>query len=910
MPITPGTRIGPYEVLDAIGAGGMGEVYRARDTRLDRTVAIKVMRALLAGTSESRERFEREARAISQLNHPNICTLHDVGHQDGVSYLVLEYLEGETLAARIARGPMPAADALPIAMAICEALDKAHRQGIVHRDLKPGNVMLLKSGPAKSSAQPPRGAGHVKLLDFGLAKVAGAGAAPAGPGASPADTALGLSMPVTQTTPLTLQGTILGTFQYMSPEMLEGAEADARADIWAFGCVLYEMLSGKKAFDGRTQASLISAIIATEPAPLAVMQPLTPPALDHVVQTCLAKDPDERYQSAHDLLLQLRWIAAAGSQAGVAAPVAARRRVRWQARVAAAVAATAILTAAGVWNFAAPSRVTPPVLRATIALPPGMEFNIYNSGNLAVSPDGARFVFGGFQTTPVLMLRNAGSDVSTSIAGVDGGVMPFFSPDGAWLGFFSRGRLRKVPIAGGAPVELAQMATPHGAAWLPDDTIVFAAEIAGGLSRVSADGGEATPFTTLEPGETTHRWPSALPDGSVVFAAGVGAAWSDSRLAVQPAGGGARKTLPIAGTAPVFVPTGHLLFVRSRTLFAVPFDPDRLEVTGVPQPMIDAVLMNEGDGRASFAVSATGTAAWVSSAFEYDARKLVWVDRAGTVTPLPMPERTYELPRISPDGRYASVTIREADPDVWVIDLARHSLTRLTTEGGEDESGVWTPDSTRVTFASTRDGQRETRWKPADGSGPEEVLFQSPRHQHLAGWSPDGRTLVVEEATANGWDVSTFTAGSKTLAPYLEDRFAKSAAQLSPDGRWLAYASNESGRAEVYVRGFAGQGGRVSISTEGGRDPRWARDGRTLYFRDRARMMAVPVQPGATFTAGTPRVLFEGAFVDVGWGQANYDLAPDGRFLMILGKSLGFPTSFDIAANWFDELRRVKAPSR
>ncbi len=911
MTLTSGTRIGPYEILEAIGAGGMGEVYRARDTRLDRTVAIKVMSALMAGTPESRERFEREARAISQLNHPNICTLHDVGHQDGMSYLVLEYLEGDTLAARIARGPVPATEALTIAIAICEALDKAHRQGIVHRDLKPGNVMLVKSGPAKSTPQQSRGATQVKLLDFGLAKIAAVNAAPVPGGATPANTTLGLSMPVTQTTPLTLQGTILGTFQYMAPEMLEGAEADARADIWAFGCVLYEMLTGKKAFEGKTQASLISAIIATQPAPLATLQPLTPPALEHAVATCLEKDPDQRYQSAHDVLLQLRWIASAGSQAGIAAPIAARRRLRSHGRLAAIVAAAVTLTAAGVWNFAVPRHVAPAVLRASIALPKGIEFNIYGAGNLAVAPDASRVVYGGFTTdVPVLVLRNAASGASTVMSGTEGGVMPFFSPDGAWVGFWSGGRLKKVQIAGGAPVDVASMPVPFGAVWLPDNTIVFAAEIAGGLSRISADGGAVTPFTTLEAGEASHRWPSALPDGSVVFAAGGGSVWSEARLAVQPADGGTRTTLAAAGTAPVFAASGHLLYLQSRTLFAVPFDPSRRATTGGPRPMLESVLMNEGDGRASYAVSSTGTVVWVTSDFAYDHRKLVWVDMAGKVTPVPVPARTYELPRISPDGRYASVTIREADPDIWVIDLVRNSLTRLTTEGGEDESAVWTPDSTRVTFASIRNGKRETRWKPADGSGPEEVLFESPRHQHLAGWSPDGKALLTEDGMTTGWDFFTGTIGAKEMTPHLQDRFSKSGAHISPDGRWLAYSSNESGRTEVYVRGFAGQGGRTSISTQGGAEPRWARDGRTLYFRQGDQMMAVPVQGAATFTAGAPRVLFEGAFARLGWTQANYDVAPDGKgFLMIRGSSLGLPTSLDVAANWFEELR-VVVPSR
>jgi len=714
-------------------------------------------------------------------------------------------------------------------------------------------------------------------------------------------------MPVTQTTPLTLQGTILGTFQYMAPEMLEGAEADARADIWAFGCVLYEMLTGKKTFDGRTQASLISAILATEPAPIAALQPLTPPALEYTVQTCLAKDPEQRFQSAHDLLLQLKWVASAGSQVGAAAPVAARRRLHSFGRLAAAVATAIILTAAGVWKFAVPETTPPVMLRSVIQLPPGTAFNIFSGSNLAISADGSRIVYGGVTIdTPVLMLRHAGSATSSVLPGTEGGVMPFFSPEGGWIGFYAGGRLKKVQIAGGAAVDLGGMTAPLGAAWLADNTIVFAASIQGGLSRISADGGPVTLASTPEAGETSHRWPAALPDGSIVFAAGVGGAWSEARLVFQPAGGGARKTLPLAGSTPVFVPSGHLLYVQARTLFAAPFDPKRGDVTGGATPVIQSVLMNEGDGRAAFAVSPAGTAIWVTSTYAYDYRKLVWVDQSGKVTPVGVPDRTYELPRISPDGRFATVTVREDDPDVWVIDLTRKTLTRLTTERGEDESAVWSADSTRVTFASTRDGRRETLWKPADGSGPEQVLFASPRHHHLAGWSPDGELLLTEDGMPTGWDLMTASMKTKEVKPLLEDRFSKEGAQISPDGRWLAYSSNESGRAEIYVRGFFGQGGRTSVSSDGGTEARWARDGRTLYYRRGDQLMALPVQTGRTFSAGTPRVLFEGAYSRLGWAQANYDVAPGGKgFLMIKGNSLGLPTSIDVATHWFEQLRAI-----
>jgi eukaryotic-like serine/threonine-protein kinase len=907
MTLTTGTRIGPYEILESIGAGGMGEVYRARDTRLQRDVAIKVMGTLMAGTPESRERFEREARAISQLNHPNICTLHDVGHQDGLSYLVLEYLEGETLAARIQRGAMPPAEALPIAIAICEALDKAHRQGIVHRDLKPGNVMLMRQG-AKATAQTSRAASHVKLLDFGLAKIAAANAAPGPGGATPAGTALGLSMPVTQTTPLTLQGTILGTFQYMAPEMLEGAEADARADIWAFGCVLYEMLTGRKTFDGRTQASLISAILATEPAPIATLQPLTPPALEHTVKTCLEKDPDERYQSAHDLLLQLKWIGAAGSQAGVPAPVAARRRLHSHGRMAAAVLSAIILTAAGVWSFAVPRSVPPMVLRAAVTLPAGVEFNIYTSGNLAISPDGSRIVYSGLTAeTPMLFLRAAGSTASTPMPGTQGAVNPFFSPDGAWVAFNAAGKLQKVAVAGGAPVDITSGATSFGGAWLADNTIVFASVGGQGLMRVSAGGGTAEPFTTFESGETAHRWPALLPDGSVIYSAGTGGVWSNARIIVQPADGGPRKALTVAGTGARYVASGHLVFAQTGRMFAVPFDLASHTVTGDAQPVIESVMMNESDGRTAFAVSSTGLAASVATVEGLDRRRLVWVSLDGKVTPVPVPERAYEHPRISPDGRKVALTIRESDPDVWVIDLARYTLTRLTTEAGEDESPVWTPDSRRVTFASSREGGRVTAWKAADGSTPEEMLFASPRHQHLGGWTPDGQKLLSEEGVSTGYDLFVGDMTSKKTEPFLVSRFSKTGAQLSPDGRWVAYGSNESGRTEIYVHAFAGQGGRLQVSTEGGIEPRWAPDGRALYFRDGDRMMAVPLETGAALNPGTPRVLFEGSYTRMGWPQANYDVAPNGKaFLMVRGDAQRLPTSINVIANWFEELRAIR----
>jgi eukaryotic-like serine/threonine-protein kinase len=907
MSLATGTRLGAFEILAALGAGGMGEVYRARDTRLDRDVALKVMGTRIAGTPELRERFDREARAISQLNHPNICTLYDVGHQAGTSYLVLEYLEGETLAARIQRGAVPPGEALPIAIAICEALDKAHRQGIVHRDLKPGNVMLVKPGASKpTTVQASRPASQVKLLDFGLAKIAAASIAQEPGGAPPAGSALHPSMPVTQSTPLTLQGTILGTFQYMAPEMLEGAEADARADIWAFGCVLYEMLTGKPAFEGRTQASLISAILATEPAPMATLQPLAPPALEHTVKTCLAKDPDERFQNAHDVLLQLKWMASAGSQAGVPAPVAARRRLHSHGRLAAAVAAAILLTAIAVWSLVRPAARPPaPMIRAAVSLPAGVEYNPFGSANLAVAPDGSAMVYSVIDgESNYLLMRPTGGTESSVIPGTGAAFLPFFSPDGAWIGFWESGKLRKMPRGGGAAITICQMDAPLGATWLPDNTIVFAGQPEGGLMRVSADGGPVEAFTTPAEGESSHRWPSALPDGrGVLYAALGGGSWSDARIMLQPTAGGASTLLVTGGSAPRYVASGHLLYVRARTVFAVPFDL-RSQMAGAgARPVIEDVMMNDGDGRSSFAVSQTGLAAYVRATTEHDRRSLVWVRADGRAETLPVGDRAFEHPRISPDGRSVALTIREEDPDIWVLNLARGTLTRLTFERGEDESPVWTPDSARVTFASSRGPKRETRWRAADGSTPEEVLFETPRHHHLAGWTPDGQTLITEESSGSGWDFWTNGLADRTSTALIQNGFFHAGAAISPNGRWLAYSSNEGGPLQVYVQAYPGPGGRFQVSNDGGAEPRWARDGRTLYYRQAQRMMAVPVETEGLFSAGPSRTLFEGDYTRIGWNQANYDVAPDGKsFLMIKGSVQGGPREIGIIGNWLDEL--------
>jgi eukaryotic-like serine/threonine-protein kinase len=886
MPLTLGARLGPYEILDPLGAGGMGEVYKARDTRLQRDVAIKVISSFVASAPELRERFEREARTISQLNHPNICALYDVGRHEGIDYLVLEYLEGESLAERLRRGPMPHDQALAIAIQVCEALVAAHRSGVVHRDLKPGNVFLVRGG---SASAPPT----AKLLDFGLAKTLTT--APASGGA--------VSAPPTVTTPITAQGTILGTFQYMAPEQVEGQDADARSDIWAFGCVLYEMISGRHAFEGKTQASLIGAIMHAQPAPLGTLHPVTPPLLDRVVQTCLAKDPADRFQATHDLLLQLRWIREGGSAAGLPAPVvSARRRRERLAWVAAGFGAAA--AAAGVTWFLlrAPELPRQPTTRATIELPASAPLLSVISVNLAIAPDGGLIVYsGGSGDNVALYKRRIDGFEVERIAGTENASQPFFSPDGEWLGFWIGGALRKIPVSGGAVLTIGEAPSPTGATWGPGNTIVFSSGIEG-LFKVSADGGR--PELLVKPPEGQgYRWPSFVPGTDVLlFAASRGETWNDAEIVAMSVAAGERRVIVSGGSSPRYVPGGHVLFVREGAMLAVAFDPDRLESAGSPVPVGTSVAFSGTEGRAQFAVAANGTLVYQAGAQRQD-RSLVWVSRDGSAEELGLPLNGYEQPRISPDGRRVALTIRGDQPDVWVLDLQRRGLSRLTFDSHEDESPAWMPGG-QIAFAGSRAGQvRGTLAKPADGSGEEELLFTVRTHQHLGGWSPDGRTLLFEQIGQQGWDVFAWEADRQEVRPLVENRFTNWGATLSPDGRWLAYSSNESGRFEVFVRPLEGRG-RWQVSADGGEYPVWARSGRELFYSTGTKMMAVPVQIGDRFEAGLPRMLFEREQIPIGWGAANYDVSPDGkRFLMVHGNRQEHASPLQLVLNLPAELK-------
>jgi serine/threonine protein kinase len=887
MAILSGKRLGPYEILSAIGAGGMGEVYRARDTRLERVVAVKILPDHLSDRAELRERFEREARTIASLNHPHICTLYDIGQQDGTDFLVMEYLEGETLAQRLKKGPLPLAQVLQYAIEIADALDKAHRKGITHRDLKPGNIMLTKSG--------------TKLLDFGLAKLRGPQAAVANLSALP-----------TEGSNLTAQGSIVGTLQYMAPEQLEGKEADARTDIFAFGVVVYEMATGKKAFEGKSQASLIAKILETDPPPMSSLQPMTPPALDRVVKRCLDKDPDDRWQSARDICEQLRWISDSGLQSDVSIPAEARqnlkKRIVWM--TAAVVILVAALVPAVLYFRQSPAELR--TVRFTIAPPEKQTFLASPNATsfLSVSPDGNRLAFVAADSTghSMLWIRDLDSQTAQPLSETEGAAEPFWSPDSRFIAFAAGASLKSVAVTGGPAQTLTASPAIGGGTWNRDGVILFGPGGASPMLRVSSAGGSATPVTSLDPSrqQIAHEWPSFLPDGKhfLYFAdsdsenAGIYVGSLDSKET---------KLILNVSSSPLYSPPGYLLFVRAGTLLAQPFDADRLELKGDAIPIAEGVQLFPVDGRAVVAVSDNGVLAYRSVPANAQF-KLVWVDRKGAEQPLPAPPHNYVMPRVSPDGQRVAAGIEEADGQIWVYDLSRDTLTRLTFEGTNNIDPLWTPDGKRIVFKGNKN---RLFWQPADGSGPPEELTKSElAPNNVPGsFSPDGQVLAFMGNNPRS-DLYTLPLSDGKPQPFLRTSSNQTAPRFSPDGHFIAYASNESGRYEIYVRPYPGPGGKWQISTDGGGEPVWNPKGRELFYRNGDKMMAVNVTTQGTFSAGKPTVLFEGRYVPTPRSFQDYDVSPDGqRFLMLKPvEQAQSPDQINVVLNWFEELKQ-KVPT-
>jgi len=860
----------------------MGEVYRAHDTKLARDVAIKVLPANFVNDPERLARFQREARMLAALNHPNIATIYGLEQSGGVTCLVMELVPGETLAERVKAGPLPIEDALKIAAQIAEALEAAHEKNIIHRDLKPANVKVTPEG-------------KVKVLDFGLAKTFSGDAANEDIGNSPT-----LSMAAT------MQGVILGTAAYMSPEQARGKSVDKRTDIWAFGCVLFELLSGKVAFHGEDVTDILAAVVRAEPdwhgLPSAV-----PAKIRDLLRRCLQKDKTLRMQSAGDVRIEIHEALTDSPAAESTAAPKGFRASEWRMPGLGAGALLLVAIASLVtWNMK-PS-LQQPVTRTVITLPPGRVlsgFSGFDSGPIiAVSPDGARLAYVATQGgTQRLFMRMMDALEAQAIPDTDGASSPFFSPDSQWLGFLSGGKLKKVSVNGGGATTLSASPFSGGASWDPHGTIILGG-VGSGLRQVPDAGGALLPLTQLKSGDSNNRWPEVLPGGkAVLFVAGSNAF---SMVSVQSIKSGERRDLVQGATFPRYSPSGHLIYARGGTLMAAPFDLKRLEITGAAIPVLDNVLESVTQA-AQYSLSNTGILVYVSGGVLGAQRSLVWVDRNGAEQPLAAPANTYESPRLSPDGQRIAVA---NEGQIWLYDLSRETLTRFTFEGNINSRPVWTPDGKRIAFYSNKEGALNIFWQLADGSGGLERLTTSEYTSVPGSWSPDGQTLAFHDANAKtGNDIWMLRLSDRKAQPYLRTPFNEGNPRFSPDGLWIAYVSDESGRTEVYVQPYPGPGGKWQVSKDGGTEPVWNRNGRELFYRSGNKMMAVEITTQPNFALGNPRMLFEGPYALSAVPVSNYDVSPDGkRFLMLKpadeGQGQAASTQINVVLNWSEELKR------
>jgi len=888
--LSVGSKLGPYEIGAPLGAGGMGEVYRARDTRLERTVAIKILPAQFSSDPVRKQRFEREAKTISSLNHPHICVLYDVGHQDGNDYLVMECVEGETLAMRLGKGPLPLEQVLKFGMQTADARDKAHRSGVVHRDLKPGNIMLTPTG--------------AKLLDFGLAK-------PAAPLTSAA-----MLTAVTQDSPVTEQGTIVGTFQYMSPEQVEGKELDGRSDIFSLGAVLYEMLTGHRAFEGKSQLSVASAILEKEPAPISTVKPMTPPALDHAIKKCLAKLPDERWQSASDLASEMKWIAESGSQAGVPLSVPARRK-RWE-RASWLLTATFFLLAIALgaaWWQANNWHPHPMYFHTSVP---------FAANDLALSPDGRTLAIVAYSSQAnnyVLWTYEVGGRRTSSLEGTQGASFPFWSPDSKFIGFFADGKLKKVEVSGGQPQVLCDAPNGRGGTWNRDGVIVFTPDsLSTGLFRVSSLGGSPVEITKLDASrfETSHRWPVFMPDGKhfLYLGANFSGLLENNAIFLGSLDSQERRLLVSTSANAAYAEPGYLLYLRdNKTLVAQPLERRRYILNGEPHPLSDDVLYLPLVDRAVFSVfngevlvTQTGKGASLS--------QLASFDRSGKPAGTVGVPGSYSNVRLSPDGR--RVTADQVDPDgrhtdIWIHELAQGlATTRLTFDPSFHQVPIWSPDGKQILFSSNRKIGFRLYLKNADGSGSEEdvadlgIVAQA----NAWDWSRDRKHILVRKANEL-WYLSW---PERVAKPLLQAKWTVRNAQFSPDGRWVAYASNETGGWEIYVSPFPSGNGKWQASSGGGQEPRWRQDGKELFYvSPDGKMMAVavttglPALAGASFKAGPPFALFQTHRRQPVSSQDlfSYDVSADGQKFLILTKvDEANAAPLSITLNWASEMEK------
>jgi Tol biopolymer transport system component len=843
MTVDTGTRLGPYEVISRIGAGGMGEVFRARDTRLDRTVAIKVLPHEFADDAQLRVRFEREAKAISQIAHPNICTLHDIGHTDGVDYLVLEFLEGETLFDRIGKGALPIGDVLLYGRQIAAALDRAHRAGIVHRDLKPGNVMITKTG--------------AKLLDFGLARTSGSRNAPA------AD--------VTEHKPLTQEGTVLGTYQYMSPEQLAGEEADERSDIFALGAVLYEMLTGVRAFNGKTRTSIVASIVASEPRPPSSLREMTPPALEHVIAKCLAKERDDRWQSAADVASELEWISSTPSGEIARVATAPRRR---------SIAFGALLAAAIIIALAVPAAIyMQRRLRAAeqpvrSELVPGDRMTPAIFGPLTLSPDGTQLaLLVGPSARPSIQVRNLTTGETKTLAGTEGANFPFWSPDSQRIGFFAGGKMKATAAGGGSIQVIADAKQGRGGAWSDKGVIVFAPNLTGPLYKIDETGGTPVAVTRVETA-ISHRNPAFLPDGKTfLYTTARGA------LSVGSIDGKVQKLI-LENSSKALFARGRLFFVRDGNLLSQAFDDGKQELRGPLTPVANNVESYKVRSVANFSVT-PDRLVYVDETLE--SSTLLSADRNGHIVEIGEPA-TYRLFSLSPDDRTVAVAIYDhyEQGDIWLVHLAGGTKSRLTFTSGGALSAAFSSDGTKLAFTSGTFGRTISVFIQSLVSNDVQKLADFRIAAIIADWSPDGKQLlIVTQDPATGFNIDALDVATKAMSPVVHGPGDEVGPALAPSGKWLAYMSTESGSPQVYVTSFPGGNGKWQATPNGGADPRWSRDGRQLFYVKDDRIEAVDFRDGAIPEFGTPAKLPVGVVSDPIFltSFSAYAVTADGRFV-------------------------------
>jgi Tol biopolymer transport system component/predicted Ser/Thr protein kinase len=868
MVLAAGTKLGPYEVQSALGAGGMGEVYRARDTRLERTVAVKVLPPDRSGRADLRQRFEREARAISSLSHPHICQLYDVGHQDGIDYLVMEYLEGETLADRLGRGPLPPEQVLKLGAALADALDRAHRAGVIHRDIKPANIMLTKAG--------------AKLLDFGLARAA--------------ESAAAASVTATRSKPLTQEGTIVGTYHYMAPEQIEGGAVDARTDIFALGALLFEAATGRMAFPGKTQASVIAAILASDPPAMSSLEPLTPPGLERVVRACLAKDPEERIQSAHDIRMELEWVAAAQPVAEAGRP---RARAWWPMLAAALVALVGIGIAVWVARRAPPPQATYGVARFTITLPGQMAVSTDTTQPIAISRDGRHLAYVASRNgIPYLFVRALDGFDSVEIPQSENAGFPFFSPDGEWVGFFSHGHLEKAPLNGGNPVVICDLPTFYGAAWLADNSILFAGPGLG-VGVVSAGGGTPRSVPVDNEDNEPPVRPTALPGDEWVAVTQIRGT-NERLMAVRRSTGEMHLLLNNAQMG--YYSAGRLIYYSGGAIWAIPYDAKAVAVQGEPVQLESGVA--EQGSAAEYAASENGVLAYLPGAPGNVTRNILLLGRGGAARKLDLPANDFVDPAFSPDGKRIAMVLRQpAIQQLAVYDLQRGVMMSLVTSG-RNAAPAWTSDGRYLVYdAMGTDIMKETLYRvAADGSAPPELLLKVDHNAHVTSIAGDTAAVMVRDPKA-GTNLWLLSLAKRELRAFRPTPAMERQGSFSPDGKWIAYVSNESGRNEIYVEPVGGSGGRWQISAGGGEQPRWCRCGREIFYRNGTRMMSVPVETEPAFRAGKPAQLFETDF-DRGGAVAGYDASPDGRWFLVTRSEQSQPKEIRVVAGWPQALKQ------